>query len=255
LYSLEAIYHLRKTPFLISLGVGVLLGIMQMSPFTLLFMQNDTYRWDQTIWELTASEEDILLAGLPRDCVIEERHLNCSEPYEYQVNDEVAVKFNQGGDGLVNGLVFNEESFNFVQQGHHYSLRYDSLDGINFGELKQKDDGYEVLFTSVAQALRGHLILPTVLNVYQTGIISFFIYTFVVAAISMLFKFGHASFIPFKEVFNIMIYASCLPIFISIIVGIFITPAFTTIIINMGTPLVAYGVYRRKLIPSLQKQV
>ena len=38
---------------------------------------------------------------------------------------------------------------------------------------------------------------------------------------------------------------------IALIIGLIISPAFTTIIFNFGTPLIAFVVYRKKVIPSL----
>jgi len=252
-YSLSAIYELRKTPIIITLIAAILLGIMHMSPFTILFLQEDTYRYDLTQWNLSDYEKEVLIDGLPHECGIEGDRLSCNEPYEFNVNEEVIIRFNGDTDGIVEGLVFLEEQLIFIQQGHPYAVSYHKLEGINFGELKQLDEGYELLFMPIAEGLRGLLIVPFVVGVYQTGIISYFIYTFVVAAISMLLKFGHSHFISFKEMFNIIIYSSILPIVVLIVVGILVTPAFTTVIFNMATPLVAYQVYRRKVIPGLQE--
>ena len=251
-YSLGAIYELRKTPIIITLIVAIILGIIHMSPFTIMFLQEDTYRWDQTQWLLSADDEASLIEGLPNDCRIEEARLSCGTPYEFQVNDHVIVRLNGETEGVVDGLVFMEQQLAFLQGGQPYVIPYHTLEGIDFDELKTMDDGYEILFMSIAEGLRSLLIAPFVAGVYQTGILSYFIYTFVVAAISMLLKFGHSQFISFKEMFNIIIYSSILPIVVLIVVGILITPAFTTVIFNMATPLVAYQVYRRKIIPGLQ---
>ena len=69
--------------------------------------------------------------------------------------------------------------------------------------------------------------------------------------LSMLLKFGHTHFLTFKETLNIIVFASVLPIVVVMMIGL-MTPAFSTIIFNMGTPLWAYVVYRKYVISGLQ---
>jgi len=144
-----------------------------------------------------------------------------------------------------------EDHFIFISQQQSYTLFYESLEGLNFGELQNLDNGYEILFNRIANGLRGILIVPFILNVYQSGILSFFVYILGVSALAMILKFGNSTFITYKEMFNIMVFSTLLPIVVMIIVG-FIIPAFSMIIFNMGTPLWAYIIYKKHVIPGLQ---
>lgn len=250
-YSIDAIFELRKMPIIISLIFGIFLSMMQMTPFAFSLLKDETYRWDQKIWELSDEEKVKIVDSLP-DYVISNGVLVNNEFYQITVNSDIKILFNGDANAIQNGLVFNHDHLIFVDQGRQYTLSYQSYEGTDFAVLRQMDveDGYNGVFAPFAKALKPLLIVPFIMGNYQTGILTFFIYTFVVAALSMLFKFGHTSFISYKEVLNIMIYSGTIPSLIALVFGL-ITPAFTTIIFNFGTPLVAYMVYRHKVIPSL----
>ena len=251
-YSIDSIFELRKTPIIISLIFGIFLSMMQMTPFAFSLLKDEAYRWDEKIWMLSDDEKAMIVESLP-DYKIENGALSNNEFYEIKVNSDVKILFNGDANLVTNGLVFNHDHLIFVEQGRQYDLSYGEYEGTNFGQLRQMDvaSGYEGVFAPFAKSLKPLLIVPFIMGNYQTGILTFFIYTFVVAALSMLFKFGHTSFISYKEVLNIMIYSGTIPSIISLIIGLIISPAFTTIIFNFGTPLIAFVVYRKKVIPSL----
>jgi len=251
IYSAKAVYELRKTPLLVTALTAILLGILQMTPFTIRFFGTQPYRFDTQMWELDDEEQAQLLQSLPEDCYIANVTLICNEAESFMIGEDVSIYFNHTDADVINGIIFMEQHFIFVAQEQDYVLSYQILEGLNFGYLQNLDNGYEVLFSRIAEALRGMLIVPFVLGIYQTGILTFYIYIFGLTVLSMLLKFGHSSFISFKEMFNIMVFASMLPIVIVIIVGL-ITPAFSTIIFNMGIPLWAYVVYKKYVISGLQ---
>lgn len=244
-YSMDAIYELRKMPIILSLIFGILLSMMQMTPFAFSLLEDNTYRWDEKMWQLTNAEKAKVVESLP-DYSIVDGQLTSSEYHEIKVKDNVVILFNGDADTVNNGLVFSNDHLVFVENGRQYDLSYAPYEGTNFATVD-----YDGVFAPFAKGLKPLLIVPFVMGNYQTGILTFFIYTFVIAAISMLLKFGHTSFIKYKEVVNIVIYSSTIPSIIALIFGILITPAFTTIIFNFGTPVVAYVVYKRKVIPGL----
>ena len=250
MYSAKAVYELRKTPLFVTVFVAIILGILQMTPFTIRFFGTHPYRFDLQMWELDYEEKEQLLLNLPEDCYISNATFICNEMESFVVSGNVSIHFNGDSSEVVNGIIFMEQSFIFVAGGQDYALSYRMLDGLNFGHLQRLDNGYEVLFSRIAEELRGVLIVPFVLGVYQTGILTFYVYVLGVSALAMLLRFGHSSFISFKEVINIIVYASILPIIFVIIIGL-ITPAFTTIIFNMGVPLWAYVVYKKYVILGL----
>ena len=254
IYSAKAVYELRKNPTFITILIAILFGILHMTPFTIRFFLTQTYRFDTQIWAIDDREQAQLLQNLPEDCYILDAVFNCNKMDYFIVGEDVSIHFNDADIDIYNGIVFMESYFIFATEGHIYALSYQSLDGLNFGHLQSLDNGYEILFTRIADALRGMLIVSFVLGVYQTGIVSFFIYILGVSILSMLLKFGHTSFINFKEMFNIMVFASLLPIVVMITIGFFI-PGVSMIIFNMGTPLWAYVVYKKYIISGLQKQL
>ena len=251
MYSAKAVYELRKTSILVTILIAIFLGVLQMTPFTIRFFGIEPYRFDLYIWELSASEKQQLVAGLPEDCYIIDATLNCNEKEGFIIGNNISIYFNDPEVKPYNGIVFMDDYFIFTAQGHSYLLSYQSFEGLDFGYLQNIDDGYEVLFNKIAHVLRGLLIMPFVFGSYQTGILTLFIYILGISLLSMLIKFGHTNFISFKEVLNIIVYASIMPIMIVILVG-FITPAFSTVIYNMGTPLWAYVVYKKYVIFGLQ---
>ena len=249
IYSAKAVYELRKTPFFVTVFIAIILGILHMTPFTIRFFGTHPYRLDLQMWELDYEEKEQLLLYLPEDCYITNASLIC-EAESFVVGEDVSIHFYGDNEDIINGIIFREHYFIFYAQQQEYILSYRMLEGLNFGYLQSLDNGYEVLLNRVAEELRGVLIVPFVLGVYQTGILTYYIFVLGVAAFAMLLRFGHSSFISFKEVINIVVYASVLPIVIVIIVGLF-TSAFTTIIFNMGVPLRAYVVYKKYVVSGL----
>lgn len=245
-YSIDAIFALKKTPILISLLFLIVLGCMQMTPFAFIFISDDPYRWDQRIWELSETDQEQFVSDLPEGCRVEDYKLTCSDFTEIKLSNDVKVLFNGDANEITNGVVFNEDRLVFVEQNRKYEVGYSYFEGLNFD-----DASYEDVFARVAKSIKPLFVVSFVLGAYQSGIFSSFIFVLVVSALSMLLKFGHTSFLSYKEVLNIVIYSATFPCVMALVIGILFNPGFTTLIFNFGTPLVAYFVYRCRVIPYL----
>jgi len=245
-YSIDAIFALKKTPILISLLFLIVLGCMQMTPFAFIFISDDPYRWDQRIWELSETDQEKFVSDLPEGCRVEDYKLTCSDFTEIKLSNDVKVLFNGDANEISNGVVFNEDRLVFVEQNRKYEVGYSYFEGLNFD-----DASYEDVFARVAKSIKPLFVVSFVLGAYQSGILSSFIFVLVVSALSMLLKFGHTTFLSYKEVLNIVIYSATFPCVMALVIGILFNPGFTTLIFNFGTPLVAYFVYRRRVIPYL----
>lgn len=245
-YSIDAIFALKKTPILISLLFLIVLGCMQMTPFAFIFISDDPYRWDQRIWELSETDQEQFVSALPEGCRVEDYKLTCSDFTEIKLSNDVKVLFNGDANEITNGVVFNEDRLVFVEQNRKYEVGYSYFEGLNFD-----DASYEDVFARVAKSIKPLFVVSFVLGAYQSGIFSSFIFVLVVSALSMLLKFGHTSFLSYKEVLNIVIYSATFPCVMALVIGILFNPGFTTLIFNFGTPLVAYFVYRYRVIPYL----
>lgn len=244
-YSIDAVFALRKTPILISLLFLIILSFMQMTPFAFILISDAPYRWDQKIWQLTETDQDRFVDSLPVGCGVQSGTLTCSEFAEINLSNGVKVLFNGDVNEVNNGVVFNQDHLVFVEQDRQYEVGYSYFEGVNFD-----DASYEDVFGRVASSIKPMFVVPFVLGAYQTGVLSTFVFTFVVAALSMLLKFGHTSFLSYKEVLNIVIYSSTFPCVMALVVGMF-NVGLTMLIYNIGAPLVAYFVYRRRVIPYL----
>lgn len=245
-YSIDAIFALKKTPILISLLFLIVLGCMQMTPFAFIFISDDPYRWDQRIWELSETDQEQFVSALPEGCRVDDYKLTCSDFTEIKLSNDVKVLFNGDANEITNGVVFNEDRLVFVEQNRKYEVGYSYFEGLNFD-----DASYEDVFARVAKSIKPLFVVSFVLGAYQSGIFSSFIFVLVVSALSMLLKFGHTSFLSYKEVLNIVIYSATFPCVMALVIGILFNPGFTTLIFNFGTPLVAYFVYRCRVIPYL----
>jgi len=252
IYSTKAIYELRKTSIFVTILVAIFLGILQMTPFTILFFGTQPYRQDIQTWALDDDEQRQFIASFPEACQITNAALVCNEAENFVIGEHVYVYFNEPAGEVANGLIFMEAYFTFNAYPQAYTVSYLGLEGLDFGYLQTLDHGYDILFDRIASELRGILVVPFVFRIYQTGIMTYFIYILSVAALAMLLKFGQPKFIKFKEMLNVMVFASMLPVVFVIIIG-FMTPAFSTIIFNMGTPLWAYVVYKKHILPGLQE--
>lgn len=251
IYSTEAIYKLREMPIFLTILIGIVCGILHMTPFTLRLFEVQTYRFDLQMWSLDHETQEELLYHLPGECYFLNGIFNCNQIDSFTVGEDIDIHFSYVDTDIENGIIFSEDSFVFIAQQQRYVLHYQTLDGLSFGELQGLYDGYDILFDGIAAGLQGVLIVPFVLNVYQTGVVSFFVYILGISALSMVLKFGHPKFITFKEMLNIMVLSSLLPIVAMIIAGLF-TPAFSMIIFNMATPIWAYVVYKKHVVPNLQ---
>ena len=209
-------------------------------------ISDDPYRWDQRIWELSETDQEQFVSALPEGCRVEDYKLTCSDFTEIKLSNDVKVLFNGDANEITNGVVFNEDRLVFVEQNRKYEVGYSYFEGLNFD-----DASYEDVFARVAKSIKPLFVVSFVLGAYQSGIFSSFIFVLVVSALSMLLKFGHTSFLSYKEVLNIVIYSATFPCVMALVIGILFNPGFTTLIFNFGTPLVAYFVYRCRVIPYL----
>jgi len=253
IFSLNAIYQLRKTPIILSLIVSVFLGILHFTPHSIAFVGIMPHvRHIEQIWELDVDETKLeFLSLMPRNCYIENAVFYCDTDFTI---DTKLMRFGyQAQMNIDNGLIFTRDYFYFVGHGNMEKFAYHYLNNVNFDELAADGlEGYEELMQTIALYLRRLWIIPFISSSYMTGIISYFAYIFTVSVLSMLLKFGHTSFLSFKEVLNILIFSSIGPVVGVIVIG-FIFPALTTLLFNLATPLVAWFVYKKYVVPSLHK--
>lgn len=252
-FSLEAIYQLRKAPVKITLLMSLLIGILHFTPHTLSFLGLSPYvRHLEQMWQLTTDDErQQLMETLPSVCTIYNLQLSCDDVMTYHIGNDFGILVNHDDVYLENGLVLMPDHLQVAIQGNTEEFSYHYFEGLNFEILQGHSQGYEIFMNRFAQAIRGVLILPFIVGSYLTGIVSFAAYIVGVSSLSMLLKFGHTSFLNYKEVLNIMVFSSVLPTTVVIIIG-FITPVFTTLIFNFTTPILAYFVYKKYVISGLQ---
>ena len=251
-FSLKAISELRKAPLSLTIFMSLVIGVLHFTPHTLAFMGLAPYiRHVEQMWQLTPDEERQFIQALPRECRIYDLQLSCDEVMTVHINANVSISVNRDDVELENGLIFMADHFIFVGRGDRLRFLYHHFEGLDFQYLQHSAQGYDLLMNRNAQALQGILIFPFILGSYLTGIVSFLGYIVTVSILAMLLKFGHTSFLKYKEVLNIMVFSAMLPSMVVIVIG-FIMPAFTILIFNLLTPVIAWFVYKKYVIPGLQ---
>ena len=246
-FSLEAIFELRKSPLFVALLAGAIFSMLLITSNALQFLKVETYRFDQSMWAFTEENYEEIEMMLP-DCQVSDSQLVCAESPVIKVNDAVLIGFNQTLAPTQAGVVFNEDEILFSDGGALHELPYTVFEDFNFKAASADD-----VLNRVAASIQPVLVFSYVLAAYQIGFLVYFIYIVMVAAISMLLRFGHTSFVPYREVLKVMIFSSMGPVLIALIIGLVFTPGFETLIFQFGTPFVAYAVYRKQLIPHLLK--
>jgi len=102
IYRSEAVYELRRTPILLTIFVGMLFGILHMTPFTLRLFLPQTYRFDLQIWDLNDELRDYFLQNLPEACYISNGVFNCHQLDGFAVGEAVDVYFNHADADISN---------------------------------------------------------------------------------------------------------------------------------------------------------
>lgn len=254
IYSTNAVFELRNTKIIVSLLTSLCLGSLTFIPFTFLFFELGTYRFDQTNWELTEIEQDEIIQNLPNDCYFADAIFICDSDLVINLRSDLTIHFSDESVNLINGIVFTDSELQFFVNETVYHLSYQVFDNLRFDELISSTYGFDLLFNLIASEIRPQLLPTFVLGAYQTGIISYLIFVLVVTLLSMLLKFGHTHFISFKQMFNLIVFSSMQIVVLLLVVGLAFTPAFTTLIFNFGTPIRAYAVYKKEVIPYLMRQ-
>ena len=251
-FSFEAIYRLRKAPFTLTIFMSLVLGVLHFTPHSFAFISLDPYvRHIEQLWHITPEIQEEMVGLLPSDCSIQSLQLSCDDIVVLQINTYFTILVNYDDLELENGLILMNDHFIFVGQGNREMFSYHQFEGLNFQMLQNHDDGYDILMNRIAHALRTVWIIPFIFGSYLTGTVSYLVYVVVVSLLSMLLRFGHTSFLKYKEVLNIIVFSSIPTVLIVIVIG-FIAPAFTTLIFNFATPVVGWFVYKKYVIPGLQ---
>lgn len=252
-FSLKTIYQLRKTSLSLTILISLVIGVLHFTPHTLAFFSLEPYiRHMEQIWQITPKMQENLIQILPSQCFIQDFHLSCDEVMTFYINADFGILVNHEDIELQNGLIFMADYFIFVGNGIRKEFSYYYLEGLDFQYLQNDSHGYNVLMNRSAYALRRIWIIPFIFGSYLTGIVSYLGYIVTVSALSMLLKFGHASFLKYKEVLNILVFSSIPIVVVMILIG-FIIPAFTILFFNLATPIVAWFVYKKYVIPDLEK--
>ncbi|MDE5977855.1 MAG: DUF1189 domain-containing protein [Turicibacter sp.] len=246
-YSIDAIFELRKTSILISLFFLILISFMLITPFSFLLIGDNFYRWDDQDWNLSEGDRVLLEESLPKKCSIDNQILTCSQFVEINLSNGVQVLFNAEDSMINDGLIFNEDYLVFAEQGRVYKIAYSYFEDVDFQYAT-----YEDIFSRLASSIKPIFIMPFILGAYRIGLLSTFIFTFVVASLGMLLKFKHANFLSYKEVLNLVIYSSTFPSVMALVIGMF-NVGLGMIIYNIATIVVSYFVYKLRVIPYLMR--
>ena len=244
-YSIDAIFHLRKSSIIVSLLFLVMLSIMQMTPTAFALIGDAPYRWDLNIWKVSETSKHVLENSLPTDCMVNNQLLSCKQSNVIELPEGIKVAFNSSQDQVNNGLIFNDDYFLFIENGNEYKLGYSKFEDLNFAETS-----YDDIFNRVASTIKPVFMPSLLMATYQSGILLTFVFTVVVSILFMLLKMGRQTFLTYKEVLNLVIYSSTFPAVMALVIGMF-NSALSMIIYNIGTLVVLFFVYRQKIEPYL----
>jgi len=219
-----------------------------MLPFVIRLFDLDIYQLENTVWVLSEQEMHEVILNLPQNCSVLEGALRCHEVVNIPISDDFRLSVNDNSVIFTEGIHFQRDGLILVAQEQVYKLSYSHWEGIDFEDFRTNELEND-FFTTVAAGLRQHLIVPNIINMYRSGFLMLLVYSVTVSGLAMLLKFQHVKFPSYKEVFNLILFSSVLPVIVTLVIGLFFTPAFLTIIYNIGTPFWAYAVYKKHIVP------
>ena len=212
---------------------------------------------DYGFWGMNFHEEvpEFIGEDFPESCRIYNNQLDCGMSnifeYEFMNNDSIwTVYFNVPDD-----VVYDQEhTIVFYRSGitlststsREFILDYDYFNNTDFGDINDLEDreAYDLLINKMFLSLKDVFTLPAILFITAALFLTNLILILTISAISMLFKFNQSNFPCYKNMVKLMILASTIPSVINVILGFNGLIAFTTIVYNIITPILAFFMYR-----------
>lgn len=239
------------------LGYFMILNMLLFLPLTINIISLDEIDYGFFGMDFHEEVPMFINEGLPEDCFIVNNILDCGQDtiYYYQVqnNDTMWNIYINVPDNLEDiynedhSIVFFRNGFMmYFDNGNRFVLDYDYFNQTSFEELNNLEDqeAYDYLIDKLFLTLKDVFLLPIILFIIFALTITNFILLFSISLISMLFKFNQSNYPSFKNIFKLMILASTIPTMINIVLGFSGLIAFTTIVYNILTPIIAFFMYR-----------
>ncbi len=212
---------------------------------------------DYGFWGMDFDEEvpQFIADDFPESCRIYNNQLDCGVEhifeYEFENNDSVWTVYFNVPDEVVydqeHTIVFYRSGITLsTSKTREFILDYDYFNNTDFGDINDLDDreAYDLLINKVFLSLKDVFTLPAILFITGALFLTNLILIIAISAISMMFKFNQSEFPRFKNIIKLLIVASTVPSIINVILGFNGLIAFTTIVYNIITPIIAFFMYR-----------
>jgi hypothetical protein len=250
-FTLKGIYENR--------GKGFFKAFLHLSLFTLLiyfplswdWATKDSLKYENYGITLVSEPPVELINNLP-DCYFEGQALYCNgetnADLSYQNYDIFFLDGTKANESD-QYILFMEHYF-VVYNNARLEFTYSGFDDFHFNDLKtmEAEDAMQRVADALFVSVKNNLYLPALLALYVIFIAMNLIYLFLLAGISMSFKFKTTNFPKLKEVLTMYMYAVSIPSMFALMLT-FITNsyAFTPLIMNFATPVIMYLVYRKRI--------
>ncbi|QVK17615.1 DUF1189 family protein [Mycoplasmatota bacterium] len=251
-FTLSGIYKNRKA--------GLLKAFLHLSLFTILiyfplswnWLNKDTLDYDNYGITFVTAPPEWLSNDLP-ECYFENQVFFCDEPTDALSYAGYEILFLNETPTSDKYILFLKDHF-VVVNNTKLTFTYSGFDDFSFKDLNEMNnptDAAKKIADSIFVSVKDNLFFFGILGLYVVFILMNFIYLFLLALISMSFKFRSHRFPNFKEVITMYMYAvtypSMLALFFTLISKSY---AFTPLLMNFLTPLIMYVMYRKNILKS-----
>jgi|GEM_PF-1213256 len=201
--------------------------------------------------------------GLPEDCVVTNQRLDCDteEVFIYTIENRgtvYEVHFNVPDDVTIDDphtIVFKQTVIEATLAGGvSFTFDYSGFESLDFADLHEmeQETAAEILFNSLWRSVHPHLVLPLIILSVGGILLTNIVLLVILASLGMLFKLLNHAVPSYPNMIKLFIIASTIPAVINLFLGMLGLAAFTSIVYNFLTPLIAFMIFRK--VPDEDKE-
>ena len=232
-----------------------ILNLAMLFPLSYGIISMDEMNYNLIDFDITEDTPAWLPGDLPA-CSVSQMSLECDDDavhirYFDVMDQSYEIHFNVPGDVMIDTpytILFRDHDIIVnMRDDITLTLDYRGFDGLDFTNVNTmaQEEGARLMLNAFFNSVHPHIVLPLLIFMVGGLMAMNLLLLLIFSAITMFFRFMYGDVPPYHNTLKLFIIASSIPAVINLGLGFFGLSAFTSIIYNFLTPLIALVIYKK----------
>lgn len=254
LAKIKDIYFLKDTKWKYAFFIYLITSILLVFPISLNLINSKTTNYELIGAELATTKKEGLLENLPNFSIVSGKLYYDSSIEDMVIttslNDSFVIIINTTLDKVsnvdkdMNTVIFNQTNFELYLAGQSFNYDYSRFSNLHAQELKRmsSDDAMTQIYDQIYVTLKSTFLLPVILSLIVVFFMTNLVFILIISMFARLLRIRDLHVPVYSEIVKISLFASLIPGFISMFIGLFVPPM-TIVLFNFGLPIMLLIIY------------